>query len=184
MSTKGRFAVLQPWTKVIETKVENPRNLKTDSIFQISNSPSHGPISMLNLAMLSFQMPKTLQTTLIWLQGGFFAENYIFYFVSAVLSKITGYWYFLKISPQTAHCYCNACWCTLCFQFNQFRLVKLICMNWCSYSAFKIWYFWRLSWILPHKIQKIVFTSLKTTADFWVVSKTLSPNLYFITWSQ
>ena len=129
MSTKGSFAVLQPWTKVIETKVENPVNLKNDSIFQISNSPSHESISILNLARLFFQMPKTLQTILIWLQRGFFAENYIFFFVSAVLSKIAGYWYFLKISRQTAHCCWNACCCTVCFQFNPVQLAKLICMN-------------------------------------------------------
>ena len=65
MSAKGSFAVLQPWIKIIETKIENPVNLKKDSIFQISNSSPHIPVSMLNLAKFSCEIPNTLQTTLI-----------------------------------------------------------------------------------------------------------------------
>ena len=30
---------LQPWTKLVETKVENPVNSRNDSIFQIPSSP-------------------------------------------------------------------------------------------------------------------------------------------------
>ena len=62
---------LQPWTKLVETKVENPVNSRNDSSFQIPNSQ----ISMLNLAKFCFQKPKTLQTTLIWRERGFFTEK-------------------------------------------------------------------------------------------------------------
>ena len=30
---KGNFAVLQPWTKIVEIKVENPVNSRNESIF-------------------------------------------------------------------------------------------------------------------------------------------------------
>ena len=43
---------------------------------------------MLNLAKFCFQKPKTLPTTLILGERGFFTEKQIFYFVSTVLSKI------------------------------------------------------------------------------------------------
>ena len=63
---------LQPWTKLVETKVENPGTSRIDSIFQISNSPPYPPISMLNLAKFCCQKPKTLPTTLSWEERGFF----------------------------------------------------------------------------------------------------------------
>ena len=82
---------LQPWTKLVETKVENPVNSRNDSSFQIPDSPPYPPISMLNLAKICSQKPKTLPTTLIWGERGFFTGKQIFYFVSTVLSKIVGY---------------------------------------------------------------------------------------------
>ena len=81
-------AKLQPWTKLVETKVENPVNSRNDSIFEIPNSPPYPPISMLTLAKFCCQKPKTLPTTLTWGERGFFTERQIFYFVSTVLSKI------------------------------------------------------------------------------------------------
>ena len=63
---------LQPWTKLVETKVENPVNSRNDSSFQIPNSPPYPPISMLNLAKFCCQKPKTLPTTLICGGEGFF----------------------------------------------------------------------------------------------------------------
>ena len=45
---------------------------KIESIFQIPNSPPYPPISMLNLAEFCCQKPKTLPTTLIWGERGFF----------------------------------------------------------------------------------------------------------------
>ena len=69
------FNFPQPWTKLVETKVENPVNSRNDSIFQIPNSPPYPPISMLNLAKFGCQKPKTLPTTLIWGERGFFTEK-------------------------------------------------------------------------------------------------------------
>ena len=64
----------QPWTKLLETKVENPVNSRNDSIFQIPNSSPYPPIPMLNLAKFCCQKPKTLPTTLIWGEReGFFS---------------------------------------------------------------------------------------------------------------
>ena len=67
--------MLQPWTKLVETKVEKPVNSRNDSIFQIPNSSPYPPISMLNLAEFCCQKPKTLPTTLIWGERGFFTEK-------------------------------------------------------------------------------------------------------------
>ena len=89
--SKAPVFELQPWTKLVETKVENPVNSRNDSIFQIPISPLYPPMSMLNLAKFCFQKPKTLPTTLILGERGFFTEKQIFYFVSTVLSKIVGY---------------------------------------------------------------------------------------------
>ena len=36
---------------------------------------------------------------------------------------------FLKKPFQIAQWYCNACWCNVCFKFNQFQVIKVICMN-------------------------------------------------------
>ena len=36
---KGNFAVLQPWTKIVETKVESLLNSRNESIFQFLNYP-------------------------------------------------------------------------------------------------------------------------------------------------
>ena len=66
---------LQPWTKLVETKVENPVNSRNDSIFEIPNSPPYPPISMLTLAKFCCQKPKTLPTTLTWGERGFFTEK-------------------------------------------------------------------------------------------------------------
>ena len=101
---KGLIAFLQTWTKLVETKLENPVNSRNDSIFQIPISPLCPPISMLNLAKFCFQKPKTLPTTLILGERGFFTEKQIFYFVSTVLSKIVGYWYFLKKKCVVLNC--------------------------------------------------------------------------------
>ena len=82
---------LQPWTKLVETKVENPVNSRNVSVFKIPNSPPYPPTSMLNLAEFCCQKPKNLPTTLIWRERVFFSEKQIFYFVSTVLSKTVGY---------------------------------------------------------------------------------------------
>ena len=89
--SKAPVFELQPWTKLVETKVENPVNSRNDSIFQIPNSPPYPPISMLNLAKFCCQKPKTLPTTLILWERGFFTRKKIFYFVARVFSKIVGY---------------------------------------------------------------------------------------------
>ena len=60
---KGNSAVLQPWTKIVETKVESLLNSRNESIFQILNYPPDAPVSILNQAKVSSQIPKTLQTT-------------------------------------------------------------------------------------------------------------------------
>ena len=67
--------LLQPWTKLVEINVENPVNSRNDSIFKIPNSPPYPLISMLNLAEFCCQKPKTLPTTLIWGERGFFTEK-------------------------------------------------------------------------------------------------------------
>ena len=62
----------QPWTKLVETKVENLVNSRNDSSFQIPNSPPYPLISMLNLPKFCCQKPKTLPATLIWGAEGLF----------------------------------------------------------------------------------------------------------------
>ena len=71
---------LQPWTKLVETKVENPVNSRNDSSFQIPNSPPYPPISMLNLAKFCCQKPTTLPTTLLCGGEGFFHRKIDFLF--------------------------------------------------------------------------------------------------------
>ena len=73
--SKAPVFELQPWTKLVETKVENPVNSRNDSIFQIPISPSYPPISILNLAKFCCQKPKTLPTILIWGERDFLLKN-------------------------------------------------------------------------------------------------------------
>ena len=63
------------------------------------------PRSMLNLDKFCCQKPETLPTTLIFGESDFFTEKEIFCFVSTGLSKIVGYWYFLKKPSQIAQWY-------------------------------------------------------------------------------
>ena len=78
--TVKRKLELQSWTKLVETRVENPVNSRNGSIFQIQNSPPYPLISMLNLVKFCCQKPKTLQTTLIWGKRGFFRSKINFLF--------------------------------------------------------------------------------------------------------
>ena len=55
----------KPWTKLVETKFENPVNSRNDSIFQIPKSPSYPLISMLILTKFCCQKSKTLAKALI-----------------------------------------------------------------------------------------------------------------------
>ena len=58
------------------------QNVKINkSSIQIPNSPPYPLISMLNLAKFCCQKPKTLSTTLIWGERGFFTGKEIFDFV-------------------------------------------------------------------------------------------------------
>ena len=67
--------------------------------FKFQILPLTPPISMLNLAKFCCrQKPKTLPTTLIWGERGFFTGKQIFYFVSTVLSKIVGTKFQLKLT--------------------------------------------------------------------------------------
>ena len=66
---------LQPWIKLVERKVENPVNSRNGSIFQVPNSPLYHPISMLNQAKFCCQKLKTLRTTLICGERGFFTKK-------------------------------------------------------------------------------------------------------------
>ena len=63
--------ILQSWTKLVRTKFQNPVNSRNGSVFQIPNFSSYPPISMLNLAKFCYQEPKTLRTTLIWVERDF-----------------------------------------------------------------------------------------------------------------
>ena len=63
---------LQPWTKLVEIKVENPVNSRNDSSFPIPNSSPDLPISMLTLGKFCCQKPKKSPTTLISGERGFF----------------------------------------------------------------------------------------------------------------
>ena len=56
---------LQPLTRLVETNVENQVNPRNDSIYQNPISDPYPAVSMLNLAKLCCQKPKTLPTTLI-----------------------------------------------------------------------------------------------------------------------
>ena len=65
-----RLFKLQSWTKLVETKIENPVNSRNGSVFQIPSSPPYSPISMLNLDKFCCQNPKTVRITLIWRERG------------------------------------------------------------------------------------------------------------------
>ena len=69
-------------SKLFETKFEKPVNSTNGSLFQIPNFPPYPPISMFILSKFCFLKPKTLQTTLIWGDRGFYTEKEIFYFVT------------------------------------------------------------------------------------------------------
>ena len=64
-----------------ETKCEKRVNPRNKSFIQIPNSPPYPLISMLNLAKFCCQKPKTLSTTMIWGERGFFTGKEIFDFV-------------------------------------------------------------------------------------------------------
>ena len=132
---ESHLYILEPRTKFVETKVENPVNSRNDSIFQIPNSFLYPLISMLNLGKFCCQKPKTLPITLISCERELFSLKNWFLFCLKILSKIVGYWYFLKKSSLIAQWVWNTCWCILCLKFNQFQVIKVICMNQCSYSA-------------------------------------------------
>ena len=155
---------LQFSKKLVKTKVENPVNPRNGSSFQIQDSPPYPPISMLNLVKFCCQKPKTLQTTLIWGEGGFSAKKYFFHFLSTVLCKIVGYWYFLKTTPQIAEWYWNACWCAVSFKFNQVQVIKVIFIDYFSYSASKYGIFEGYLQFFQIK-QKIVFNFFKTNPN-------------------
>ena len=64
-------------------------------------------------------------------------KNNFFCFISTVLSKIVGYWYFLKNTPQMAEWYWNPCWCTVSIKISQVQVIQVIYIDQCSYSASK-----------------------------------------------
>ena len=118
--------ISKSWTNFVETKVENPVNSRNNSTFQVVNSSLYPHIPMLNLAKTCYGKPETLQTTLIrGMEGVFLAEAKIFYFLLTSSSKIIGYWYFLKNTPQIAEWVWNACWCTVSFNFNQVQVREI-----------------------------------------------------------
>ena len=144
-------------------------------MLQVPNSTLYPLMSMLDLDTFCCQKRKTLPTTtLIWWERGFFTEKQIFYFVSTVLSKIIGYWYCFKKPSQFPQWYLNACWCTVCFKFRQFQVIKVTYINECLYSASKFGVFESYLKSLPNKTRKVFFTFLKTNSNIWITSKFIS----------
>ena len=85
------FTILQPWTKLVETKVESPVNSGNGSFFQILNPPSPDPIplphmQMLNLTKFCCQKPKNLANNIDLGREGFFCRkvDLLFYLNSFV----------------------------------------------------------------------------------------------------
>ena len=74
---------------------------------------------MLNLAKFRFQKPKTLPTTLILGERGFYAEKQIFYFLSTVLSKIVAFIIFNFITANNS--------CSVGLSLNISLKLTLIC---------------------------------------------------------
>ena len=95
--------------KIKKIKVINMVSIKRNThiihwnIFPFSqNTLQTKSLKKFNLRKFCFQKSKTLETTLIWGGRDFFSEKKIFYFFSTVLSKIVGYWHFLKKMLQIA----------------------------------------------------------------------------------
>ena len=74
---------------------------------------------MLNLAKFRFQKPKTLPTTLILGERGFYTEKQIFYFLSTVLSKIVAFIIFTFITANNS--------CSVGLSLNISLKLTLIC---------------------------------------------------------
>ena len=70
------FGKLQPWTKLVETKVKSSQFKKWSNFWNCKFSPLPLPlISMLNLAKFCCHKPKTLRTTLILREMSFFTNK-------------------------------------------------------------------------------------------------------------
>ena len=124
---------------------------------------------ILNKARFCFQMPKTSQITLIWRERGFFAEKYILYFVSTVFSKIVGFGIFwndhlklfngIKMHVGVLHALDS---------INSKLWKWLVLID--AHIQHQNWHFWRLPWIFPNKIQKIILIKYYfsiTSASKW-----------------
>ena len=126
---------------------------------------------MLNLVKFCCQKPKTLQTTLIWGEGGFFRWKINFLFcLNSFVQDCRLLIFFENYAPN--------CWMVLkcmlvhCIIYIQsspsyksdfYRLLLIF--------SIKICYFWRLLLILPNKTQKIVFIFFKTNPNVCIALK-------------
>ena len=104
-----------------------------------------------------------------------FTEKRIFYFVSTILSKIVGYWYYLK-KKNALNCWmvfkCMLVHCMISIQSMQSSKSDLYVLM--LIFSIKIRYFWRLPSILPNKTQNVVFYFFKTHPNAFVVPKIVS----------
>ena len=145
---------LQPSTKLVETKVENPVNSRNESISQIPNSPPYPPISVLNLAKFCCQKPKTLSTIFMLLSHGasinfFFWAPFLFFFLR-MFNLST--WFLSPLTLESLFCHL-----LICFQVFGFLLLFFRCCE-CWLPCIK--------WILCY--QKHLPSALKKCVSVWV----------------
>ena len=92
--------ILESWTKLFVTKVEDPVNSRNGSIFLIENSPPYPRTSMLNVVKFCCQKLETLQRTLIWGAGEFLLKNKFFILSQQFCPRLEVIDIFIKIRPK------------------------------------------------------------------------------------
>ena len=110
--------MLQSWWKLVERKVKVPA-------FTFSKTKS-ALAPYINVESDEFLLSKAwnFANNHDLREKVFYCIKSTFYFVSAILSKIVGYWYFQKIPLQLAEWYWNASWCFVYSISNRFQVIN------------------------------------------------------------
>ena len=125
-------------TTLIKTcwdKIWKSSKSRNDSIFKIPSSPPYPhPPPYQCWIWPSFVSKSQKLCKQHWLggTGAFSLKNRFSILSQRFCPRSARYWHFLRKTLQTADWYRNACWCTAYFKFNQFQVINVILMNYCS----------------------------------------------------
>ena len=134
---------------------------------------------MLNPAGFCCQKPKTLKTRLIWGRENFCYWKVDFLFGLNSFVQNFRLLVFLKFPPQIAEGYWNACWCIVCYKFNQLQLqIQSDSYELVLIFSIKKLYFSRLLQFYLTKHKKFVFIFFKTNPTDCMASKLISPRIW------